>query len=202
MSNSESALAKKDGCPVLAVLDYQRLRTHSQHFLCGARQVGFVRDHFHFGIVDQQHVHQSQHVCQLLRRSVDPEIHGVAPGQAHSIHFLADRDLQRGMDIRQKQELGVGVLFGNFWLELLEHVEVGEIRLGFVQIVRIAAAPAESLARRALNPAGIDATLLQHVFMFRREVVANHCYDAHGGKVAGRQREMRGCAAQNVLYAP
>ena len=74
---------------------------------------------------------------------------------------------------------------------MLEDVQLGEIGLGFVQILQILPAPAKGLALHMLDAAGIDAPLLQNVFVFGLEVIAHHADDAHIGKKAGRHGEVR-----------
>ena len=164
-SDPESSFAKENCRTVFAVLDDQRLRAHGQHFLSGARQVFFIGQHFGFGVVDQQYVHQLQGFRQFLARALNPVIHGVASGEAHAVHLPPHVGLQGRLDVGQKQKLGVFVLLRNSRLKFLKHVQIGEVGLGFVEIFGVGAAPAKSFAGGALDAAGVDAALLQDVFM-------------------------------------
>ena len=105
--NPKRAFAKENRRAIFAMLDHQRLRTHGQHFLRRARQVLFLRQHFGFGVVDQQHIHQLQCLRQFLARALDPVIHGVASGQPHAVHLPPHVGLQRRLNVRQKQETRV-----------------------------------------------------------------------------------------------
>ena len=109
--------------------------------------------------------------------------------------------LQRRMNVGEKQELRVGVLLGNFRLELLENIQFGEIGFRFIQIIGVASAPAKSLAGRALDAARVDAALLEHVFVLRREIIAHDGHHAHFGEETRCQCKMRGRATQNVFHA-
>ena len=155
------------------------LRPHRQDFLRRSRQVRLVRDHLGFSVVDQQHVDQFQHFGQLAGSAVDPEIHRVAARETNAVHLPPHRGLQRRVNVRQKQEVGVSVFLGNLGLELLEHVQLREVGLRFVQVVGVVAAPAEGLAGRALNAARIDAAFLQNILMLGAKIVAHHGDHAH-----------------------
>ncbi len=108
--DAKRSLAKEDGRTVFAMLDDQSLRTHGQNFVRGPGQIGFACEHLRFGVVDQQDVHELQRFRQLLERALDPVIHGVAAGQAYTIHLAANVGLQRRLDIREEKEFGVFVL--------------------------------------------------------------------------------------------
>ena len=105
-ANSECTFAKENGRAVLSVLDDQRLRPHSENLVRGTQQVLLsTSQHFGFAVVDQQNIYQPQGLTQLLARTLDPEVHGVAAGQAYAIHFFANSGLQAGMDVAEKQDL-------------------------------------------------------------------------------------------------
>src|SRR6266576_5832446 len=54
MSNTERSLAEENRCPILPMLDDQRLRSHRQHLLGRSRQVRFARNHLRLGVIDQR----------------------------------------------------------------------------------------------------------------------------------------------------
>ena len=200
-ADAERTFAKENCRAVFSVLDDQRLRAHGQHFLRGARQVGFVGQHLGFGVVDQQDIDQLQRFREFLGRAFDPVIHGVAAGQAHTVHLAADIGLQRGLDVGQEQKLGVFVLFRNLRVESLEYVQVGEVGLRLVEVVGVGSAPAKGLALGALDAARVDAVLVEDILLLGTEVLAHDGDDAHLGEVAGRQRKVRGGAAENIFHA-
>src|SRR5580692_13159128 len=105
VANAECAFAKENGRAVFTVLDDERLRSHGQNFLAGAEQVEFSRKTLGFGVVDQEHVDTLECFDQVGTRTVDPVVHGVAAGEANSVHLAANRSLQSGMNIAQEQEL-------------------------------------------------------------------------------------------------
>jgi hypothetical protein len=202
MSDAERSLAKENGRAVFAVLDDQRLRTHGQHLVRRPRQISFAGEHLRFGIVDQQDVYEFQGFLEFFERAFDPVIHGVASGQAHTVHLAPHVCLQGRLNIRQKKELGVVILFRNARLECLEYVQVREVCLRLVQIVGIRAAPAERLAFGSLDAAGIDAVLAEDLFLLGTEIFADHSHDAHFCEITGCQGKIRGCPAQNIFHAP
>ncbi len=102
--------------------------------------------------------------------------------------------------LARNRNCGVRILFGNARLKFLENVEFGEIGLGFVQIVEILSAPAESLAFGALDAAGIDAAVFQHGFVFGGEVFAHDGDHANIGEVTCGQRKIGGSASENVCH--
>ena len=118
---------------------------------------------------------------------VDPVIHGVAGHQLHIRHLLAHAPLQHGIDVGQKQKLRVAIRVGNLGLERREHVQLGVVRLGLVQVLEIRTLPEEALARGVLNAARVDVARLEDGLLLGPKVLAHHGDHAHIGKEAGRQ---------------
>src|SRR5271165_1251679 len=58
VADAKCAFAKENRGAVFPMLDDQRLRSQSEDFVGGAKQVRFTSKHFGFTIVDQQHVDQ------------------------------------------------------------------------------------------------------------------------------------------------
>ena len=200
-ADAERSLAKENGRAVFAVFDDQRLRAHGEHFVRGARQVGFVGQHFRFGVVDEKDVDEFQGFAEFLERALDPVIHGVAAGQAHAVHLAAHVGLQGGLDVGQEKELGVFVFLRNARLEALENVQIGEIRFGFVEVFAVGSSPAEGLALGALDASNVDSTLEENLFLLGAEVFAHHGHDAHLGEIACGQRKVGCGSGQNFLHA-
>ncbi len=116
--------------------------------------------------------------------------------------FTAHGGLQAGVDVAEKKNVAVAVLGRNSRLEFFEDVQLGEVGLGFVEVVEILAAPAEGLPFCVLDAAGVHAALLQDVFVFGGEVLADDGDDAHVGEITGGEREVSCGAAENVLGFP
>ena len=70
--------------------------------------------------------------------------------------MCGDNGLQRWLYVGQEQELCVFILRWNAGLESFEDVEIGIVRLGFVEVVAYRAAPAEGLALGAFQAARVD----------------------------------------------
>src|ERR1051326_1776140 len=105
------------------------------------------------------------------------------------------------MNISQKKEFGVLVFGRNARLKLLEHVEFGEVGLGFVQVVEILSAPAKSFAGGTLDASRIDIALLENVLMLGAKVFADDSDNTHRNKITGGERKVSSGAAENVLDA-
>ena len=131
--------------------------------------------------------------------AADPVVHGVAAHQLHLLHGVAHAGLQDGIDVGQKQEIGVVVLSRNLRLKLLEDVELGVQRLRFVDVLAVFTGPVKGLAFRVLDAARVDAALVHHGFVLRGEVFADDGNHAHVGEVAGGKRKVSGRAAENLL---
>src|SRR5258708_34012272 len=105
------------------------------------------------------------------------------------------------MDVGEKQELRILILCRNPGLELLKYVQLGELRLGFVQIVEILPSPAKRLPFRVLDAARVHAALLKDVFVFSSEVFAHDRDHAHIGEITGGERKVSRRAADNIVGA-
>src|SRR3954468_1971985 len=159
-----------------------------------------MRQHLRLGVVDQKHIDQLQCFGQLFRRTVDPVIHGVAPGEANLIHVAADISLQSRLNIREEQEICICIFLWDARLEGLENVKVGVVSFGFVEIVHVRSTPAKGLAVSPLQTANVDTVLLENSFLLRAKVLADYADDAHFCEVTRGQREIRGGASKDVLY--
>ncbi len=111
----------------------------------------------------------------------------------------ANASLQNGVDVGQKEVIGVEIALRNLGLEIGEDVEVGGQRLGGVQILDVAAGPVEALAGDVFDAGGVNATGGKYGFMHGEEVVADHADDANLGEEAGGESEVRGRATQDAL---
>ncbi len=82
-----------------------------------------------------------------------------------------------------------------------EDVELGVVRLGFVQVFEIRAFPEEAFAGGVLNAARIDVAGFEDGFLLGAEVLADDGDDAHVGEEAGGERKVGGGAAEAALAA-
>ena len=111
---------------------------------------------------------------QFFAEIRDPEIHGVAAGQAQVLHLRADGRLQARLDIAQ-QQIGLRlVAVGKFGIEIREDVQVGGQRLAIVHVGRILAGPEKSFAGNALQTFQIDPAAGEQIGIFLGEIVADH----------------------------
>jgi hypothetical protein len=83
---------------------------------------------------------------------LDPVVHGVAGDELDVGHGFADAALEDGIDVGEEEEFGVAIGVGNLGLEGGEDVEVGDVGLGFVEVVEVGAFPEEALAGGARCP--------------------------------------------------
>ena len=77
-----------------------------------------------------------------------------------------------------------------------------EVRLRFVQVLAVFAAPVKRLSRRALQSAQIDVPLLENRLLLRTEVFTHHSDHAHIREVARGQTKIRRRSAQFFLHTP
>src|SRR5205823_5664301 len=150
-ADAECAFAKENRGAILPVLDHQCLWSHGEHLARGPRQAAVIRQYFGLGVIDQQNVDDLECLQQFAAGTIDPEIHGVAAGEAHLIHFQSYGALQTWIDIAQKKKFRIRVLLRNMRLELFEDVQVREIGFRFVQVIVILPAPTEGLSLGMLN---------------------------------------------------
>ena len=107
------------------MLDDQGARPHSQYFLDCSRNARFLCKEFGLHIVDQQNVHAFQGLEQVLAMVGigDPIIHRIAADELHTpIHLATDIALQDGINVGEKQVLGVQIFSGNLRVEALKDV--------------------------------------------------------------------------------
>ena len=167
-ADAERALAEKDGRAVFAVLHHQPARPAGQNFIGGARQAGIAGQHFGLGIVDQQHVDELQRLRQFLRLAVDPVIHGVAAHQPRVAHLPPHPGLQQGIDVGEEEKVGVEKFLRDLRVEILEDVQLGEVGLGFVEVLSVLSRPEERFAAGMLDAVGGYAAALRAPLRARR----------------------------------
>src|SRR6266404_3016928 len=122
---------------VFASLDDQRVRTHIENCVGGFAQILATGEHARLAIVDEQKIPIADGGEQLVAKILDPEIHGIAAGQAKPVHLLAHGTLQRGLDISEQKIRLAAVTGGKFGIEIGEHVQLRGERDTIVHIIRI-----------------------------------------------------------------
>src|SRR5579875_103440 len=90
------------------------MRTHRQNPCRGLAQVRFAGKQARLAVVDQQEIPFGDGRQQLLAVVLDPEIHGVAAGQAQAVHLRANAALERRLDVAQQQIRLLAVAFRQF----------------------------------------------------------------------------------------
>src|ERR1700740_1881125 len=106
------------------------------------------------------------------------------------------------MNVGEKQELRIGIFFGDLGFELFEDIQRGEVSLRLIQVFAVVSSPAKGFPWRVLDPPGINAGLLQHILVLCGEVIADYRDDPHISEEAGRQRKVSSGPAQYVDYVP
>ena len=105
------------------------------------------------------------------------------------------------MNVAEEQILGILVFRRNTRLEFLENIQLGEISFRFVEVLEVMTAPAKCLPFGMLNSARVNASLLEGVFMFCREVFANNRNHAHVCEIAGSKSKVGPGAAEDIVGA-
>src|SRR5579885_2025961 len=103
------------------------------------------------------------------------------------------------MNVRKEEEVRIFVLNWNARVKVFKNIQISEVGLGLIDVVEILTAPAKRLAFRVLNAAGVNASFLEHGFVLSSEVLADNSDYPNIGEVAGRQREIRGSAAEKIV---
>ena len=105
---------------------------------------------------------------QIGAAALDPEVHRVARHELRLGDLRQHIELQARIDVAEKDERRVAKLLGNLRAEIREHAEVRLERLGGVEVVAVASAPAERRALRALEAGEIDRPRRERLVRARR----------------------------------
>ena len=149
-------------------------------------------EHARFPVVDQQEIPAANGSQQLFPEILDPEVHGVAAGQANILHLRTDAGLQARLDVAHQQIRRVQIAGWKFGIEVGEHVQVRLKRFAIVHIRRVLAGPEKSLAGDALQTFQIHAVAGQQIRVLFREIVPDHGDDADLGEIARGQGNVCG----------
>ena len=182
---------------VLALLDDHHRRAALHDPARGLHEVACIRELARFAVVQRDEVdvldaaradrgagsRSRSSSCRTRRAS------GARPGCSTS-------SCRRGSMLARKTKGALRNCVGNLRAEVREHAEVRLERLGRVEIVPIAAAPAERVARRLLQPRHVHAARPQRLELLHRVVVADDADELHGRQMARRGGEEGAGAAE------
>ena len=122
------------------------------------------------------------------------------PANFDVVALGADLALEVGLDVGEEQHVGGLRLLGELRLEVTEHVQLGVVGVGRVQVELVVALPEEGLgAGDPLDVIGDHAAVLEHVDLGLGEVVTDRADHADIGEEAGSERKMDGGAAEHLL---
>jgi len=139
-----------------------------------------------FTVVDQQEIPALQGLEQLVPKSTNPIIHGVAADQAHAVHLLAHASLQRRLDITEQQIIGMAIAWRYLWREVGEYVQIGPHGGAVIHIVGVDALPKKRFPWNTFQPFEVDMAAGQEIGISLVEVLANHGDDLHVCEVTCR----------------
>jgi len=189
---------EEDGA-VFAAFDDEDLGAHVHDDGGGLFEVRFAGEHAGFAVVDEEEVPALEGFEQGGAGDVDPEIHGVAAGEAGLLHLVADAFLEGGLDVAEEEVGGVFVGGGEFGVEVGEDVEVGDECGAVVHVVGVDALPEEGFAGDALEAFDADVAGGEEVDVGLGKVVADDADDVDGGEVGGREGDVSAGAAEHAV---
>src|SRR6185312_7419428 len=144
-------------------------------------------------------VHVAEQLDEVVAAALDPEVHRVARHQLRLCDLLQDVELKARVDVAEEHVLRALELRGNLRPEVREHAEARFERLGGVEIVAIAAAPAERFAFGTFESGKVDTARRERVEFLDREVVADDADQLDRGLVTGARGEIHGGAAEDIV---
>ena len=184
---------------VLASLHHQAARAHGADRGGGLLDVVFPGELADLFVVDDERIDLGEHRDQGRPLAADPEIHGVGGDQPRALHLSQDLELEAGVDVAEQQKGARAEGLRQLGSEVGEDVELGVQRGAAREVRRVAARPAEGLARRPLDAGRVYAARRERVDGAIGEIVADHRHHAHRCEERGRQRRVGGRPANDVL---
>ena len=142
---------------VLAFLDDHVLGPALHDPPRGLHEIRLFGELARLAVVERDHVDFLEQREQIGAPALDPEVHRVARDELRLAHLAQHLELQARIDVAEEDERRVAELLGDLRREVREHAELRLERLGRVEVVAVAAAPAERLALGVLEPREIDA---------------------------------------------
>jgi len=125
------------------------------------------------------------------------EVERAEPGR---LTLGADLALEVGLDVGQEQHVRVARVLRELRLELAEHVQLGVVCVGGVEVVVVMPCQKKVLpSGDSLDVLGDHASPLERRELIRAEIVAHRPHYPNLGEEAGREREVHGGAAEHAL---
>src|SRR5207237_4147976 len=104
----------------------------------------------------------------------------VAYDELRLLHLLQDVELQSRVDVAEEDERRLAEVLWNLRREVREHAKMRLERLRHVEVVTIAAAPAERATLRVLDAGEVDRPILERAGqLVERVIVAHDADDLH-----------------------
>src|SRR6266850_1798227 len=195
----ERSVLCEEGRAVLATLHHQHLRPEGQHLARGLHDLERLEQLARLALVDAHDVDLADDVDEGLARVLDPVVHGVERHDPWPPHLRQRRQLDLGIDVREEDELAVGVGLGDLWTPVTEDAEIGVDRLGRVVHEVVDAAPAERSTAPVLDPGDIDTAGAQATEVGLAKVIANDADEADRRVQRRGHREVRRRPTQHAV---
>src|SRR6185436_6955021 len=128
---------------VLPFLYDHELRAALHDPLSGLHEVVVLRELTRFGVVQRDRVDALEQLEQLGAPALDPEVHRVTGNQPGLVDLREHIELESWIDVAEKDEWRRAELRRNLGAEVREHAEVRLEGFRHVEVVTVAAAPAE-----------------------------------------------------------
>ena len=187
---------------MLALLDEHGLRALVHDPARRLHEVGTLGELARLAVVERDEVDMLEQFEHVGAPRLDPEVHRVAGDELGRLHLPQHLELETRVDVGEEDVLGVGELRRDLRLEVREDAEAGLEGLGRVEVVAIAAPPAERLALHLLQTGEVDAACLEGLELLDRIVAADHANELDRGLVRGRGGEVvRGPTEDVVGFA-
>jgi hypothetical protein len=164
-----------------------RFRISAAAFL----EIPVAGKHAGFAVVDQQEIPLGDGREQLGAKILDPEIHGVAAGEAQPVHLRAHACAAARVGCCPGTSTDHACNCRDFGAEIGENVEIGDQRFAIVHVVGILACPEKRFSRNALETFQIDVLGTQELGVFGCEIVAYDRHQARFCEITGRPRRCK-----------
>ena len=164
---------------MLALLDDHHRRAARHDPPRRLHEIRAVRELARFTVIQRDEVDFLDQRQQVGAAALDPEVHRIAGDELRSLDLAQYVELEPRIDVRQEDEGRTAELRRNLRAEMREDAEMRFQRLGRIEIVAVAAAPAERVARRLLQSRHVHAARTQRLELLHRVVVADDTHELH-----------------------
>ncbi len=132
--HDEEGIAAEEHRSVFSAFNDESMGANIEDLRSRFLQVGFAREHFGFAVVDEQEIPIADCRQKFIAEIFDPEVHGVAAGEANAVHLGSDAALQGGLDVSEQQVFFRTVAFREFRIEGGEDVQLSRQRFAIVHV--------------------------------------------------------------------